>query len=71
MINGTIKENLLYGDINATVDEVNQICEKIDASITNVPNIYILDNGHIVDRGDNDSLLTRCPIYSVLINNQS
>lgn len=40
-------------------------------SITNVPNIYVLDNGHIVDSGDHESLLKRCPIYSVLINNQS
>ncbi|HBF6061095.1 ABC transporter ATP-binding protein/permease [Clostridioides difficile] len=29
MINDTIKENLLYLDINATVDEVNQVCEKV------------------------------------------
>lgn len=148
MINGTIKENLLYGDINATIEKINQVCEKVDlakfieelpdrfdtileelsggqmkriaiaralikdpkillmdeitsdldgkneneimclldelskektiiiishriTSITNVPNIYVLDNGHIVDSGDHESLLKRCPIYSVLINNQS
>lgn len=45
------------------------ISHRINA-IVNIPNIYVMDQGQIICRGNHQKLVEICPIYSLFVNSK-
>lgn len=41
------------------------------AAIVNIPNIYVMDQGKIINKGTHAELIKKCPLYTMLVQTQN
>ena len=61
LFTGTIKDNIKYGNKNATDEEVIKAAKLANAHrlsiVRNSKTIIVLEHGHIIERGTHDELM--------------